>query len=54
MKFYPLFRNDDKGKRLSKVFDKGMQKLYNSGVLEKIYKGSKHTSEKNIDPILYK
>lgn len=36
-KYYMAFRNNDKGKKLAKVWDKGMERLNNSGKLKKLY-----------------
>ncbi len=40
VRFYPLFQNNEKGKRLARIFDDSMQILFNNGELQKIYNGS--------------
>ncbi len=52
IKFYPLFQNSKKGKRLARIFDEGMQILFDNGELKKLYNSSQYTSSRNIDPIL--
>ncbi len=51
-KYYPLFQNNEKGKKLAQIFDEGMQKLYDSGELKQLYGNSLNITSGNIDTIL--
>ncbi|MCP4021035.1 MAG: amino acid ABC transporter substrate-binding protein, partial [Desulfobacteraceae bacterium] len=53
-KYYPLFQNNEKGKQLAQIFDEGMQKLYDSGELQQLFKNSMNSTIFNIDAILTK
>ncbi len=53
-KYYPLFQNNEQGKQLARIFDEGMQKLYDSGELQQLYGSSLNATLSNIDTILEK
>ncbi len=52
IKYYPLFQNNEKGKKLGQIFDEGIQKLYDSGELHQLYENSLNVTSGNIDTIL--
>jgi ABC-type amino acid transport substrate-binding protein len=51
-KYYPLFRNDQRGRELAAIFDKGIKELQRNGKLAAWFKAEPNTTLENIDPEL--
>lgn len=51
-KFYPLFQNSSRGRKLAQLFDRGMEELARSGELHTLYESYDYSNLNNMDPDL--